>query len=440
MEFAYIDPKTKVKKGNQSEIIVVPPVDTAFEGQMLNKWICDEAGKIPNLPQMWSYTEDCMMEETVRKGVPILFGTSGEVGKEGRGLVEMWKNAEVHNLRKFFFAGWMGILCDEYGNDRKEEAIRYIIYERYKRRNLSAKDLNDFIQRYPLSISEAFSQASTGGVGDIVKINSQLTSLRDNPPKYKKGRFSVDQNGHVRFVPDPQGEALVYLEPEVDRRGLYVAGCDPADHDDAYEEASDLSMYIMKKSDGMGPPQIVFEYTARPNNLVQYYEQAMLALTYYNDARVFVEDNRYRFIGYFKENGYGYLLQSAPSSYTRIFGGKPNKIGFHKGTATADYMEELINEYIDDYYDHIPSSALLQECIEYGSRNTDRVIAFAAALMVLKEDKRRIRPISEMRDNYAPTFGYRREGNTIKRYSDIKKVLNRAEDPLENEINRWIKK
>ncbi len=438
MEFAYIDQKTKAKKGNQSEIIVVPPVPTAFEGQMLNKWICDEAGKIAELAQLWSYTEDCMMEETVRKGIPILFGTSGEVGKEGRGLVEMWKNAEIHNLRKFFFAGWMGILCDEHGNDRKEEAIRYIIYERYRRRMLSAKGLQDFIQRYPLSVDEAFSQASTGGVGDIVKINSQLASLRENPPKYKKGRFSIDQNGDVKFVPDPHGEAMVYLEPEQDRHGLYVAGCDPADHDDVFEEASDLSMYIMKKSDGASPPMIVFEYTARPANLVQYYQQALYALMYYNNAKVFVEDNRYRFIGYFKENGYGYLLQTAPQSYVRLFGGKPNKIGFHKGTATADYMEELITEYIDDYYDQIPTSELLQECIEYGSKNTDRVIAFAATLMVLKEDKRRIRTTTEIRDNYVPKFGWKRDARgNIVRYNDIRAVIS---DPLEAEILKWKQK
>jgi hypothetical protein len=435
MEFAYIDPKTKQKKGNQSEIIVVAPVPTAFECQMLNKWICDEAGKQPELPQMWSYTEDCMMEETVRKGIPILFGTSGDIGREGRGLVEMWRDAEIHRLRKFFFAGWMGILCDEYGNDRKEEAIRYIIYERHRRRNLSAKALNDFIQRYPLTVDEAFQQASTGGVGDIVKINSQRAALRENPPKIKRGRFGTDKDGNVKFIPDPFGEAIVYVEPEAHRHGLYVAGCDPADHDDVFEEASDLSMYIMKKSDGADPPMIVFEYTARPANLVQYYEQAMLALTYYNNARVFVEDNRYRFIGYFKENGYGYLLQTAPQSYIRVFGGKPNKIGFHKGTATADYMEELITEYIDDYVGFIPSDELLNECIQYGSRNTDRVIAFAAALMVLKEDRRKIRTVVGGRQNYTPTYGYKRTiTGQIVRVDDIRSDENAA---LESEMQRW---
>jgi hypothetical protein len=199
-------------------------------------------------------------------------------------------------------------------------------------------------------------------------------------------------------------------------------------------------MFIMKKADAGEPPIIVLEYTDRPSNLADYYQQAMLALVYFNHAKVFVEDNRYRFIGFFKENGYGYLLQTAPQSYVRLFGGRPTKIGFHKGTATADYMEELITEYIDDYYEYIPSSELLQECIEYGSRNTDRVIAFAASLMVLKEDKRRIKTIQNTRENYTPTFTYRRNPDgTIIRVSD-RNTFKKQGDSLEDEIAKWTMK
>jgi hypothetical protein len=52
MDFSYYKKDEKgnrIKKGVQSNIICVPPTDTAFEGWMLNKWVCDEGGKIPNL-------------------------------------------------------------------------------------------------------------------------------------------------------------------------------------------------------------------------------------------------------------------------------------------------------------------------------------------------------------------------------------------------------
>ena len=41
-----------IRKGQESDIIVVAPTDSAYEGMMLNKWVCDEAGKIINLPQI----------------------------------------------------------------------------------------------------------------------------------------------------------------------------------------------------------------------------------------------------------------------------------------------------------------------------------------------------------------------------------------------------
>jgi hypothetical protein len=136
MDFSYYkkdENGNRIKRGVQSNIVCVPPTDTAFEGWMLNWWYCDEAGKIPNLPQMWSYTEDCMMQETVRMGVPIVFGTAGDITKEGRGLIEMWENNEAYNLKRFFFGAWMGLWVDEYGNDKKEDIIRWVLYERKKR-------------------------------------------------------------------------------------------------------------------------------------------------------------------------------------------------------------------------------------------------------------------------------------------------------------------
>jgi hypothetical protein len=89
LDFSYIDPSNKKKLGNNSDITVVAPTDSAYEGMMLNKLIIDEAGKIVNLPQIWSYAEDCLMQETRREGLVIIFGTSGDVGKEGAGLMEM---------------------------------------------------------------------------------------------------------------------------------------------------------------------------------------------------------------------------------------------------------------------------------------------------------------------------------------------------------------
>lgn len=422
-----------VKSGNQSSIICVPPTDTAYEGMMLNKWVCDEAGKIANLPQIWSYTEDCLMQETVRAGLPILFGTSGEVGKEGAGLKNMWQNSEIHKLNRFFFGGWMSILIDEYGNSIEEESIRWIIYERDRRKNLNPKEYTDFLQRYPLTVDEAFSQASAGGLGNIVKINEQLASIRENPPKAVRGRFVGDLDlKEVQFKPDPLGKCIVYEHPEKGMKNLYLAGSDPADHDDAYDEASDLSTYILKKRNGTEPPKIVFEFTDRPKKLDEYFEQAVFALIYYNEARILVEKNRYRMIEVLDRWGFKYLLKGPPT-LNRLMPSRTSTLGIHMNADMKEYMESLIEKYIEDYYEHIPSVELLQECIEYGSKNTDKVMGFGISLINLADDKQR-RVTVDQKKKILPSHSYKKVNGKIVR---VVREQSQVKQPNNDLIKNW---
>jgi hypothetical protein len=408
----------KIKKGTQSKITVVAPTDSAFEGWMLGKWVCDEAGKIVNLPQMWSYTEDCLMEETIRVGFPILFGTSGDIGKDGKGLKKMWDNAEIHKLKRFFFAGWMGLGADKYGNDNREELIRWIVYQRHLRKGLSSKMYADFLQRYPLTIKEAFAQASTGGVGDLVKIHNQVDSLKENPVRAVQGRFALNAAGDVVYKPDDKspGRLYEYAKTGIDR--LYVAGSDPADHDDADETASDLSTYIMRKEYGMDVPRIVFEYTDRPKYLDDYYDQTILALMYYNNCKILIERNRYRMIQYFEAAGQKQLLRSAPQGIMRLTRGRSDVIGVNMTAALKEYGEALIEEYIRDYSEHIPSVKLLEEFPKYGADNTDRVMAFMITLLQLKEDRMNARKgVKDGKNPLLPRFKYVNRNGVITRVS-----------------------
>ena len=397
-------------KGLNSRLTVVPPNDSAFEGLMLGKWICDEAGKISNLPQIWAYTEDCLMRETRRIGTPVVFGTSGDIGKDGKGLLDMWEHSETYRLDRFFFAGWMGLDCDEYGNDNKEKCIRWIVYERHRRKTLPKKFQSDFIQKYPLTSAEAFNQFVQAGVGDVDNIKKQQDSLRNNPIKERRGNFAVDENGEVKFIVSINGSVIIYEDP--DPVCVYVAGSDPADHDDAVFGSSDMSLHIIKKQQGTIGPKIVLEYVDRPRKADEYYMQAAMALTYYNKTRVLIERNRYRMISYFEETGQKHLLSTTPNGISRVFAVQANTLGLHMNEHVKAYMEGLIEWYTQDYCDLIPSSNLLSEFLVYGSRNTDRVFSFGLALMLLKEDKR---DHKDPNKKSGPSFGYKRVGGIMRR-------------------------
>jgi len=391
----------KERKGNQSSIEIVAPTVSAYEGRALNKWVCDEAGKIEHLPQLWSFTEDCLMEETVRVGIPVLFGTSGEVDKAGAGLMRMWNKAEYYKLKKFFFAGWMGLHADKFGNDNKEEAIRWVLYTRKLKEKIGSKEYNDFLQKYPLTTNEAFSQAA-GGLGDVVKINAQKASLVSSPPIISEGTMSHNiDTGEPKFTPQRFGDVKVYEHPKPDTK--YISACDPADHDDAQAGASELSLHIMSMPDGLAPAKLVLEYVARPAKLADYYEKAAMCLSYYNNTKTLVENNRIRMIDYFKENGYGKLLELAPAPINGIFKTKASKIGVRMTEDFKRYMESLLEEYIDDYCDYIPSIKLLEEFGMYGGHNTDRVMSFGILLTLLRDKIKYYKPKTDEEQNKLPS-------------------------------------
>jgi len=375
-------------EGNQSYIVVKAPTVSAFEGHMLNKIIIDEAGKQEELEQMFSFTEDVMMEDTVRVGIPVIFGTSGEIGKAGKGLKTMWDNAEIYRLHRFFFAGYMGIGVDEFGNDNIEENIRWIVYERKRRAKLSSKAYSDFLQRYPLTISEAFNQSSDGGLGNILKIKAQQDALEADPPKATKGWCAIGKDKNVVFKPEILGEIVIYEHAKAGLKDAYVAGLDPASHDkDDRSNLSDLSMYIIKKSHGVEPPKIVAQYTARPAQLNDYYQQSIMLLQYYNDCKVLIENNSPRIISYFDDNGFKNLMHYTPQGVVKLTGGRSNSIGITMNSTRKNYLADLCEEYIDESCEWIPDIELLKEFPKWMAENTDRIIGFGLALMLLKEDK-----------------------------------------------------
>jgi len=388
--------KRKTKDGNrelsghQSTVYAVAPTNNCFEGDMLTKMIVDEVGKISNVETIWAMSKDCLMEETIRKGIPIMFGTAGEQDGIGKGQREFWTKSSSYDLQKFFFPGWAGLYVDENGNDDIRGAVEHILKNRRKKLEDGANDYWDYVQQYPLNVKEALMMKDGAGIGNIKKVREQEYELECNPVKSTKGKFRWGNPGEPTVVFEPntvvnsEGQCVIYEHPKPELS--YSAGCDPADHDYVNKGSSDLSMYIMSKQKGIRPPKIVFSYTDRPEKVNDYYDQGLMALIYFNETKVLIENNRNGMIQYFQNNGYIHLLMPEPQAKNLYNVQQSKRIGVRKTVNSGKEMERCINEYTNDFCDLIPDRELLLEFLVYGEENTDRVIAFGWTLVSMEAE------------------------------------------------------
>ena len=388
------------KRGLQSWILSLPPTDNAHEGQAYNELLIDEAGKQDNLLKNWSFAEDTLLDNTRRVGIPVILGTVGDIDKDGKGLMEMYLNSDSYSLDKFAYHGYNGLIMDEFGNDMIEDAVRWIIYERDRRKNSSREVREAFVQKYPLNQRDAFNYVTSGGVGNIELINDQLIKLDINPPEKRVGWMRRKPDGGVDFVPNPDGKVIVYEIPDPNRANGYVAGLDGVDHDDKRKsrDNSDLGLAIIAKPFGVAPPRLCVEYVDRPMKVDSFFEQSAMILEWYNFTKVLIEDNRYRAVNYFKLH-HPKLLPLVPKSLATAFKGAVEmKNSVTMTEERRQQMMGLIESNVDSYSEHNPSKRLYQQFKVFGDEHADDdlAIAYGWGLVLLQADRRPARSADEL--------------------------------------------
>jgi hypothetical protein len=92
-------------------------------------------------------------------------------------------------------------------------------------------------------------------------------------------------------------------------------------------------------------------------------------------------------IAYFQDKGFKHLLSTSPRGIMTLINGRPaNTIGVNTNEAVKDYIEAVVGEEIEEYYEYIQSEELLMQCLRWGAENTDMVMAWGMCLMQAKED------------------------------------------------------
>ncbi len=399
MIFSNWNKKTGKFSGTGSSITSVAPTPTAHAGNQYKKLVVDEAGEQDELLAMWSNSEDTLIQDTERVGTPVIFGTLGDISKNGAGLMEMYLKNDLYNLERYPVFGYNGMLTDDLGNDMIEDAIRWIIYQRYKKKEGSRLVYEKYLQKYPLTEEDMFLSVSGAGVGNPILLNKRYKQLIETPPFKVEGWMRPKEGGGVDFVPDPRGKIVIYERPQ-QLTNAYIASCDPAEDDDTTKtrDNSNLSTCIMSRAVGLNPPRIVAEYTDRPNKLADYNSQLALLLQWYNYTQVLIEMNKggFRMKDWF-ELYYPKLLALSPKSAQSAKLGFEMRVGIKMTPDRKRQMMGLLDGYIEAYWEHIPSIRFIEECKVFGGQHSDDDLATACGwnLIQMQSDKRVAQALDE---------------------------------------------
>jgi len=435
--------------GYNSEIRRLTFQDNPFSsiGLSANIFLFEEAGLFANIKESYNISEPTWKDGDDMVGLPILFGTAGDMDKGSLQFAEMFYNPEKFNLLAFdniwdkekvgTKCGWflpasrqrlgnypdpdnknkLTPLIDEHGNSNEKLALLSIQKFRETKKG-DMKAYRDSITQYPLTTMEAF----------LVKGNNIFPTelAQDRKAELEGNKLITDSFWHadlkqtqegVEFklsdkLPitkfplqaddDKEGCVHIFEQPYTDNPiyGTYIAGIDPYDDDQSTTDSLG-SIFIMHAMTG----RIVAEYTGRPQTAKEFYEICRKLLLYYN-AIANYENNKKGLFAYFEQKNCLHLLCDTPRilkdqqiiSVIRESGNTSK--GTNASKEVNKYARMLIREYmLDQAYNKepgitnthtIPSIPLLSEIIYWNEDgNFDRVSSLGM-LLILKQDRIKI--------------------------------------------------
>ena len=401
----------------------------------------EEGGKFPNLLTAWRVEQPAVeTDDGVAFGLMIAFGTGGTEGGSFDGLKDLFYKPDAYNVLGFpniwddnaestkcgfFVPSWSNMdavddngkfrFMDEDGNTYKEKAIEELIAQRNKIKDGGAtqQSIDRFISERPIKPQEAVLELGKN-IFPRKLLMDQLTRIRTNK-KLQSMKHVVDlswDNGrvvakekksgdittyHLKKDDKPEGSVVIWEYPVQDPPyGLYIAGCDPYDHDESFTNSLGSTFIFKRVRAGEAwNDVIVAEYTGRPATAEEYYENVRKLLTFYN-ARLLFENERKGIYPYFTNKHCDYLLADQPDKIiTEVF--KDSKVqrrkGCHMTKQIRAYGEGLILEWLMEEYEEghlnlerVYSEPLIEELIENdGVKNVDRLIALCMVMIYREE-------------------------------------------------------
>ena len=434
--------------GYKSEIIGVSlkndPQKARGKKAKLILW--EEAGKFPHLKTAWQIARPSVEDSSVAVGLMIAYGTGGSDDADYAGLKDLFYEPKAYNALSieniwdeesygeeggFFVPEYYNMggyyngddkslhgkpFMDKNGNSNLPLSKKFALEERKKVSDHASDrtSLDRYISEKPFTPAEAtlnikgniFPKADLIRHLATIKNSKKLSEYKQvGTLTYEEGKLKweistklKDLNRYrVEADQDKSGAIVIWEHPSDDPPyGLYIAGCDPYDHDHSTTNSLG-SVIIYKRFQNFESyyDLPVAEFTGRPDTAEEFYETVHRLIKYYN-AKMLYENEKKGLYVYFTQKHEEYLLADQPDIINDVLQTTTKvarKKGIHMNKEIKLWGERLIRDWLNEEYapgyknlTKVFSEALLEELISYNEDgNFDRVMALMM-IMIYKEE------------------------------------------------------
>lgn len=433
---SYWDLENKQKKeyGMQSSMYMKTMYanPSGFEGKELSLVIFEEAGLFEDIIAAYRATEPCFKEGGIQYGIPLIYGTGGDLDKGSKGYQAMWKKPEVYKLKKVLVTATDYFPGDGIPDEKTGKVVSFFDFRTGKTNAQAAyKHIMDerkiaegsegfvkLVQSYPLKESEIFIK-STGGHLNRKKLNAQKARLDDCPYLRKKGTLEWhttdettlklisraknlkeidkihlqrkskvilredDALGMVHTLMDPIDHHRLPFKPD-------IAGCDSYD-DDVVEGTGSLGATIVYRcfyspTKPYDMPIAYIKDRGTSDDDDEFYSQSFRLCVYY-DCEMLLEHTKVLIKNYFDGvGGYHYLMAKPELEDYGYKSNAVNKVGFKlPNHYAANLILRLLRSEVNKNFNNIWFEEILDDLIDYGEENSDLGSAYGMC-MVAKLD------------------------------------------------------
>jgi hypothetical protein len=323
-EMGYVD-SSGLTQGTRNSVIGVTTqgAPDKARGKRGPRIYWDEWGKHPNLLKSWMVARESVEEGNFAFGTMVGGGTGGTEGADFKGAEEMFYNPGGYNILElpnvydknvngsstcaFFFPAYLNRLgrYDKSGNSDVLGSLIEIIQRRvYIKYN--STDSNTLVQHKAemCIIPQEAIMRREGSIFPVADLKDYLAEIMPDMPKFtgahylghlkttigggiswdKQELHPVLRNYPLRDELDKNGAIEIFEMPNrLNSSGTipfwrYIAGIDPIDSDEGTYTNSLGSIFIFDT----WTDRIVAEYTGRPRLAVEFYENCVKLLKFYN--------------------------------------------------------------------------------------------------------------------------------------------------------------